>query len=122
MANTSNLDIISSNLVKDGFCTFRRLFETTRVNLGVVESSNTVHSVATGTGMAQIIVARKQAKFRGYLLRNHIAPATTLQRIRDNLYHRILGPQSSIYDLFNLPLWLQPPNWTKSEANRSRKG
>ncbi|PQE18224.1 hypothetical protein CJF32_00010706 [Rutstroemia sp. NJR-2017a WRK4] len=57
MANTSNLDIISSNPIKDGLCAFRQLFESTRVDLGVVESSNTVQAVlsaATGIGMAQL--------------------------------------------------------------------
>jgi hypothetical protein len=43
-----------------------------RVDLGVVESSNTVQAVllvATGIGMAQTIVARKKAKFRDGLFR-----------------------------------------------------
>jgi hypothetical protein len=60
MGNTSNLDIISSNPVKDGLCAFRRLFESTRVDLGVVESSNTVQAVlsaATVADSARIIVA-----------------------------------------------------------------
>ncbi|KAJ8065090.1 hypothetical protein OCU04_005803 [Sclerotinia nivalis] len=51
MANISNLDIISSHPIKDGLCAFRRRFESIRINLGVVESSNTVQAVlsaATG--------------------------------------------------------------------------
>lgn len=59
MANTSILEIITRNPIKDGLYNFRQLFETRRVDLGVVESSNTVQAVfsaATATGMAHIIV------------------------------------------------------------------
>ncbi|PQE24983.1 hypothetical protein CJF31_00011370 [Rutstroemia sp. NJR-2017a BVV2] len=55
MANTSNLDIISSNPVKDGLYALYRLFESIRVDLDIVESSNTMQailSVATATGIA----------------------------------------------------------------------
>ncbi|TEY37182.1 hypothetical protein BOTCAL_0526g00030 [Botryotinia calthae] len=39
------LEIISNHPIKDGLCAFRQRFESTRTDLGVVESSNTVRSV-----------------------------------------------------------------------------
>jgi len=42
ITTTSELDIISSNLIKGRLCIFRRLFESTHVDLGVANSSDMV--------------------------------------------------------------------------------
>ncbi|APA16231.1 hypothetical protein sscle_16g110010 [Sclerotinia sclerotiorum 1980 UF-70] len=69
MANTSNLDIISSNPVKDRLCAFRQLFESTRVDLGVVESSNTMQAVLSAATGYRNGPTRKKAKFKDRLFR-----------------------------------------------------
>ncbi|EDN94548.1 hypothetical protein SS1G_10422 [Sclerotinia sclerotiorum 1980 UF-70] len=63
-ASFPRFHIISSNPVKDRLCAFRQLFESTRVDLGVVESSNTMQAVlsaatgleATRTGVTRYTV------------------------------------------------------------------
>jgi hypothetical protein len=59
MATTSELDIISSNPIKGGLGIFRRLFESTRADLGVADSSDAVQAVfsTAAIGMAQLLVA-----------------------------------------------------------------
>ncbi len=60
MATVSELDKIRSNPIKDGLGAFRRLFESTRLDLGVAVSSDAVQAVlltAAVAGMAQLLVA-----------------------------------------------------------------
>jgi len=59
MATASELDIINSNLIKKGLGTFRRLFESICVDLGVAVSSDAVQVVfsTAAVGMAQLPVA-----------------------------------------------------------------
>lgn len=45
MANSLELNEIRSNPIKEGLDPFRRLFELTRVDLGIVASSHTVQGV-----------------------------------------------------------------------------
>jgi hypothetical protein len=58
MATVSEFDKIRSNPIKDGLGAFRRLFESTRLDLGVVSSDavQAVFSTAAVAGMAQILV------------------------------------------------------------------
>ncbi len=58
MATASELDKIRSNPIKEGVGAFRRLFESTRSDLGVALSSDTVQivfSTVATAGMAQIL-------------------------------------------------------------------
>jgi hypothetical protein len=61
MVTVSELDKIRSNPIKDGRDTFRRLFESTRVDLGVAGSDavRAVFSTAAVGGMAQLLVFEK---------------------------------------------------------------
>jgi hypothetical protein len=63
---SSELDVIDSNPVKKALGTFQRLFESTRADLGVADSSDAVQVVfSTATvGMAQIIVVTFLANIR----------------------------------------------------------
>jgi hypothetical protein len=58
MATAFELDKIRSNPIKEGVGTFRRLFESTRSDLGIALSSDTVQivfSTAAAAGMAQLL-------------------------------------------------------------------
>jgi hypothetical protein len=58
MATPSELSKIGSNPIKEGLDPFSRLFESTRVDLGIVASSDAVHalfSIAVTTGNAPFL-------------------------------------------------------------------
>ena len=60
----SELDKIRSNPIEDGLDNFRRLFESTRVDLGIAETTDAVElvfSTAATTGMAHLLVLRPLA-------------------------------------------------------------
>jgi hypothetical protein len=56
---SSELDVINSNPIKKALGTIQRLFESTRADLGLADSFDTVQVVfsTTAVGMARILVA-----------------------------------------------------------------
>lgn len=69
MATASELDKIRRNPIKEELGAFRLLFESTRSDLGVVLSSDTVQivfSTAATAGMAQLLVATLLTNVHSY--------------------------------------------------------
>lgn len=52
MANVSELDKIRSNPIKDGLSAFRSRFESTRLDLGVIVTSDTAQAVLSVAALA----------------------------------------------------------------------
>ncbi|KAH8772425.1 hypothetical protein F5882DRAFT_465091 [Hyaloscypha sp. PMI_1271] len=123
MATTSELDIISSNPIKGGLCIFRRLFESTRADLGVADSSDAVQVVFSTAAVAAKnllldLILALQNEPAARILQSRIADRT-LSGGLTILYSRVDSSQWSVVSavpLVEQVLSIEPDLATWSDA------
>ncbi|OBT60889.1 hypothetical protein VE03_09937 [Pseudogymnoascus sp. 23342-1-I1] len=107
MATTNELQIIRSNLVNDGLGAFRRLFEVTRVDLGIAVPSGAVQAVFSTavTTVAKNLVLDLILAFRGTLLGDLSAYVTLIDSNNFDIKSAIPLVERVIKNAPDLEIW-----------------